>query len=143
MSEGQATVYEMPADFSESLIKALTGALSIDPVDIAARAFAVISLMDENSESNTEGVQGLLLSCWECFSAGRRVSPVKRATDKQILHEYFTHRGDWRAMKTCLLSGVREVAPTRVQEWEEKVAKYLLDARQQFEAAFGNNGVSV
>lgn len=142
MSEEKVTVHTIPADLSEKLIKALTGTLELDLVDIGARSFAVISIMDENSESNTEGVQGLLLSCWHSFSAVGRSTPIKRATDKQILHEYFTHRGDWRAMKSCLLDAIREAAPTRVPEWEEKVAKYLTDARKQFEDAFRAPGVS-
>ncbi len=107
------------------------------PLEIAAAALAVVTILKELTETRPKEAVAVLRGAWEMVAWGLRGGATGRIwVHAQVIQEYFAHGGDWSAMQACLRSygETDQEAPGAFQrQYESRLAA----ARRDCEECFG------
>jgi hypothetical protein len=109
---------------------------SLPPLEVLASSLAVITVMKEAREQRH--IEELLLGAWGVVfkRLHRRSTPPTWEIQTSVLHEYFTHSGDWSKMRDCLIQK-GSALQSRPGEFHELYEDKLKEARSEYAENFG------
>lgn len=118
-------------------LEELLGTVRLSKLEGLAATLALLKLIDEVRDTKRERVDEILAGAWSTIA--RIVTFGLRRpgweVQLQLLQEWFNHRGDWAAMRRCLIEQ-GERAQGRPGELLELIDKHFARATAEYAQQF-------
>ncbi|MGH8218650.1 MAG: hypothetical protein ACREUT_08810, partial [Steroidobacteraceae bacterium] len=123
----------------ETALSKVINAERLSQIERHAATLALIRVIEEARDTKRENVDAILAGAFSTISAIVLFGLYQSGWDIQLnlLQEWFTHRGDYVAMKGCLTARA-ECKQSRPGQLLELIDKHLAQAREEYARVFVN-----